>query len=68
MSWFYLIVLVVVVGLLWRSRSRRQASRGLLSPSELGEVLGRSRDAVHHPPAPDGGAPDPPTREPRSDQ
>ena len=67
MSWFYLIiVVVVVVGLAWRRR--RHAARALLSPSELGEVLGRSRDAVHRPPAPDGATPNQRPSEPRSDQ
>lgn len=59
MTWFYLIV-VAVVGLLWRSR--RHASHGLLSPSELGEVLGRSRDVV------DGDTPDQRPGEPPSDR
>lgn len=64
MTWFYLAVVVVVVGLLWRAR--RRASRNVLSPTELGEVLARSRDAVHRPPVPDEATPDHPV--PRSDQ
>lgn len=47
MIWIYLVAIAVVLGMLWRSR--RRSARILLSPSGLGEVLGRSRDAVHRP-------------------
>lgn len=44
---YILIVVGAVAYMVWRVR--RAQPRALLSPSELGEVLGRSRDAAAEP-------------------
>jgi hypothetical protein len=45
MTAFYIVVVAAVaVYVLWRGRRRR--SRPILSPSELGEVLGVARPAI----------------------
>lgn len=67
MGWFYVAILLVVVAAFWRVR--RKGSRNMLSPSELGEVLGRSRDATNLPPSPSGeGKRAQPHREPQENE
>ena len=44
MSAFYILVPLVIAYLLWRGR--RERSRRMLSPAELGEVLERSRSRL----------------------
>lgn len=66
MSAFYILIAVGVVAyMLWRGRRGR--SRAFLSPSELGEVLGRSRKAAAEPEQMEQGDPPRPRREPRPD-
>ena len=48
MSAVYILIAVVAVAFMLR-RVRRERSRRFLSPSELGEVLSRSRDAAARP-------------------
>ena len=62
---YILIVVGALCYMVWRVR--RERPRAFLSPSELGEVLNRSRSAIAEPEQAEQREPPPHQTEPRSD-